>query len=141
MAEILEYQSEEEEERHKEQFGGYNDLPPNFKEITLEEFAQSKFFSYGPMWVDYKQIDRLQWDESHYLSLILFGLYDGTGFAIHNDYWSKKLRFFKFARCEHEYRELTQQECGERRINHFGMCWHVIECQKCGRIESYDSSG
>ena len=43
--------------------------------------------------------------------------------------------------CIHEMREISQRECRERGIRHFGMCWHVLECRKCGRIRSYDSSG
>ena len=45
------------------------------------------------------------------------------------------------ATCVHEYRELSDLECRERNIHHFGMCWHVYTCEKCGHIISQDSSG
>lgn len=45
------------------------------------------------------------------------------------------------AKCVHDYRkELSQDECKKRGISHFGMCWHVVECTKCGKISAYDSS-
>jgi hypothetical protein len=43
--------------------------------------------------------------------------------------------------CEHNYRELSVAEAREKGHNHFGMCYHVCECQKCGHINAYDSSG
>ena len=45
------------------------------------------------------------------------------------------------AYCVHEYKEISQTECCELGIQHFGMCWHVTRCVKCGRVTSYDSSG
>lgn len=41
--------------------------------------------------------------------------------------------------CLHEYRELAQPECQQKGIDHHGMCWHVVECVRCGRCLSYDS--
>ncbi len=41
--------------------------------------------------------------------------------------------------CLHEYRELSQPECQQKGIAHYGMCWHVVECVHCGRQRSYDS--
>ena len=43
--------------------------------------------------------------------------------------------------CIHEMREVRYEECMERGIKHYGMCWHVQECTKCGNISAYDSSG
>ena len=42
--------------------------------------------------------------------------------------------------CIHERRELSYQECRERGIDHWGMCYHVYECKKCGNITAQDSS-
>jgi DnaJ-class molecular chaperone len=42
--------------------------------------------------------------------------------------------------CVHTFRELSQTECRERHITHWGTCWHVYECTICGRINSVDSS-
>ena len=44
--------------------------------------------------------------------------------------------------CAHEYgRELSQAECRQRGIGHYGNCWHVYECPKCHETFSVDSSG
>lgn len=44
------------------------------------------------------------------------------------------------AECVHEYKELSQQECNDKGIRHYGMCWHVYECTKCGTTMAQDSS-
>lgn len=44
------------------------------------------------------------------------------------------------ATCIHNDKELSQQECRDLDIGHWGMCWHVYCCTKCGRIRSVDSS-
>ena len=41
--------------------------------------------------------------------------------------------------CVHQMRELSQKECKARNIEHWGMCWHVYECWKCGLIRAVDS--
>ncbi len=42
--------------------------------------------------------------------------------------------------CVHDSKELSQAECRDRKIEHWGMCYHVYVCTKCGRIRAYDSS-
>jgi hypothetical protein len=37
--------TKEQREKHEETWGRYNYPPPGFQEITLEEFAQSGFFT------------------------------------------------------------------------------------------------
>ena len=44
------------------------------------------------------------------------------------------------ATCVHEMRELSQEECRELDIRHWGACWHVQKCTKCGHVSAYDSS-
>ena len=38
-----------------------------------------------------------------------------------------------------KYRELTLAECRTREIPHHGVCWHFLECTRCGRRRCYDS--
>ncbi|NIN00473.1 MAG: hypothetical protein GTO24_21045 [candidate division Zixibacteria bacterium] len=45
------------------------------------------------------------------------------------------------AECIHVFKELGVEECRERGIAHWGMCFHVYECVNCDRITSADSSG
>lgn len=43
--------------------------------------------------------------------------------------------------CAHTYgREISMDECRTRGIGHYGNCWHVYECGKCGEVFSVDSS-
>jgi len=43
--------------------------------------------------------------------------------------------------CEHDFEEISGDEARKLGVQHFGMCWHVTRCKKCGEISSYDSSG
>lgn len=121
--------------------GSYNDPPPNFREVTAEEISQSDFFTYSPTFYFYRQInpDRLLWDEKYFLSVRFFGMSDGTGYGIAHDYWEKKIRWFRYG-CEHKYREMSQAEARGRNIPHFGMCYHVYECESCKHVMAQDSS-
>lgn len=40
----------------------------------------------------------------------------------------------------HDYKGLSQEKCRERGILHFGRCYHVSECVRCGHIHAVDSS-
>ena len=143
-------------------FGRYNDAPPNFKEISEAEFSQSKFFVYSPEYVEYRQIDPKQISpkEKYFLGVRLFYFFDGTGLGMAHDYWAKKVRYFKFTKCEHDTEELSGHVAakyvvvhdvfpptsrlakpGEQGVSHFGNCYHVYRCKKCGFIESVDTSG
>jgi hypothetical protein len=44
------------------------------------------------------------------------------------------------AQCVHEYKELSQETARAKGVEHFGMCWHVYECAKCGHHKSTDSN-
>ncbi len=41
---------------------------------------------------------------------------------------------------QHEYRELSREECKVRGIYHGGRCYHVEACGHCGHVYAYDSS-
>ena len=124
----------------------YNDPPIGLRRITQAEFAKSKFFSYMPKALEWRQIyvtsslDLTANRNGKMIDLQMYWYHDGTGIAIHGDYWGNMIEYFSFG-CEHTYRELSKSECGERNIPHFGMCYHVAECTKCKYIDSYDSSG
>lgn len=47
----------------------------------------------------------------------------------------------KDATCVHRFKEMSHDECVAAKVQHFGSCWHVVKCEKCGDIRSYDSSG
>ena len=128
----------ESELKHEKLWGKYNDAPPNFEEITVEDFAKSMFFTYTPKKIEFRQV--LNYKGGHFLNLHMFFFHDNTGIAMHNEFWEGTVTYFKFALCEHEFFELSQMECSKKNIKHHGMCWHVYECTKCGYRESQDSS-
>lgn len=52
-----------------------------------------------------------------------------------------KTHYYKIAICFHDYEELSQAECRELGIHHYGMFCHVFKCTKCPSIKQCDSSG
>jgi len=125
-----------------ERRGGFNEAPEGWEEITEKEFVQSDFFIYTWEAFEFKQLDKLA-DGTHLegpiLPVKLFWMNDGTGYGISSDYWKGKIRFFRFG-CRHDYRGMGVEECRERGISHFGRCYHVSECRKCGYVHAVDSS-
>ena len=125
---------------------GYNDAPVGMREITQKDFAQSMFFTYTPQAIETRQVHsdkffaRVQGSNRKcILSLTIFWMHDGTGVCMSNDFWRGKIRYF-FCGCDHDYQELSWQECQERGIRHEGRCWHVTECKTCKNISAHDSS-
>jgi len=109
--------------------GGYNDLPPEFKEISEKEFAQSMFFSYSPMKVEFRQARLIKDSEMHLQSMRIYWFYNYTYIVIWNDYWAGKVHFAKGQLCEHAF------EC-----KNLGRCLNKYTCKKCGFTEEIDSS-
>jgi len=108
--------------------GGYNDLPPNFKQITEKEFAQSSFFNYEPIRREFRQVRNLV-EKEMYSAIILFWYSDGSGIAIRRDFWEGKIYFYSFYICEHDYETIENR-----------MCYIKSKCIKCGHISEVDSS-
>ena len=111
--------------------------------ITEEEFAQSQFFVYTPVYFGFTQlhdIDNPFLTKSGLAAINgkYFVFFDGTGFVICNDYWKKKVVYYKFG-CEHQMRGLTQQEYKRNYITKF-RCQHEEICDVCGYIRITDSS-
>lgn len=135
-------------------FGGFNDAPPNLREITEKEWVRSGYFSVHSFFhEEFRQFiikslpatsektgKILNEGRDVYHSFKLCYMDEHHGYAITHDYWEGKVRVFHFG-CNHKYHELSFQECNYRGISHFGNCWHVHECRECGNIYSCDSSG
>ena len=142
------HHTKKEAEEHETKWGRFNFAPPGFKEITDEEFAQSGFFTWCKVGMEFRQLLPENIDQSKMLSPVtqmltvtMFYMNHGANFAIANDYWGKKVRYFMFADCYHEYVELSKEESEKRGHRHFGNCYHVELCKKCGYVWAYDSSG
>lgn len=112
---------------------GYNDFPLGWREITEEEFSKSKFWIYGPVMFETRQMYH---KGTRVTDARLYWLHDKTGFAMSNN--SNKVQYYVFG-CDHKYTELSQEECSKRNIYHAGKCYHVSECKLCKTINSYDS--
>ena len=54
--------------------------------------------------------------------------------------WGYVQRGSKDETCIHEFRELSQDEARKAGVAHYGMCWHVYECNHCGKHVAQDSS-
>jgi len=124
---------------------GYNDPPIGLGRISEKEFATSEFFSYRPVASEYRQIYVTSKDDltpnrnGKMMSIQMYWYHDGTGIAMHADYWGGKVEYFAFG-CKHKYHERSRAECESRGILHFGNCYHVEECSECKYVNSYDSS-
>lgn len=130
--------SRSEAEAHHSKWGGRNEYPPGWRKLSEAEFAQSNFFSHAPDLVEYRQMLK---DRSpnlrepmpdHAVSAHLQFLWDGTGYAIVNDFWGKKVSFYAFG-CDHDYE-------GDPDYKPDGACMHGYRCKKCGHKWVVDSS-
>jgi hypothetical protein len=70
-------------------------------------------------------------------SYTLFYMNHGENYAMTADYWGQKVRYFKFADCYHDWKEISPAEAGKPAWN----CYHYCKCTKCGASWEYDSSG
>lgn len=125
--------TKEQREEHEKKWGGYNDAPPNMVEITPEEFAQSGFFTWCHTARENRQVCDRNNRSKPMMPLMLFYMNHGDNYAMSHDYWAKKVRYFKFALCYHDYKEIAPSQPW--------ACWHTEKCTKCGHTWSYDSSG
>ena len=109
--------------------GGYNESPPNMKEISQDDFYRH-LLTYHPSYIDFKQV--LDYDNQTCMNVHLF-IYDegehASGIAIGEI--GNQRKFFSFATCEHEWK---------RSVEESRMCYHVSYCTKCGLRRAIDSS-
>lgn len=115
--------------------GHYNSMPLGWRELTMEEFAQSRFFVYSVIATEFRQFEFKDLrGEKVMQSVRMFHTDVAEGFALVNDYWKGAVRFFRFG-CEHEYRKMTNKE-----VHKFGV--HDLICKHCGvTYDRPDSSG
>lgn len=116
--------------------GGFNDVPPNWRKITADEFANK---------LNHREWDKIEFRQMHGKPFTvatdgqLFIYSDGTGIAV-CQVWSKKYnmykgRFYAFG-CEHTWKSIPwRKEFGP----HFS-CNTAYKCKRCGKVEILDSS-
>jgi hypothetical protein len=123
----LVYAGEEKSKKAEEEFGRFNEAPPNLKEITSEEFY-FQFLTWPASYTMYKQV--LNHPKEKFLDLHMF-IYSGKkGVAISGGRGGEPPRFWSFAVCVHDFEEKK-----------IGNCLHSFKCKKCGYYKEIDSSG
>lgn len=94
---------------HERKNGGYNEFPPEWREIDAAEFAKSRHFCFSPVLVEFRQMMRpfgqLNHPRQPAESAHLFWQQNGTGYAIVNDYWAGTIKFYTFGRVPEGYVE------------------------------------
>ena len=128
----------------------FNELPEPYKEITWHE-VQHKLQDALPSYTEYRQVFlpstiNPKPNRMHSTQILWFND-SGVAFVFTSDWHLKNNKIiyempprFFYIGCPHSYEELSQQECRELNIQHYGRCWHVNKCLKCGHIYSCDSS-
>jgi len=129
--------SPEEREQHQKMFGGYNQFPPGWTEITQEQFAKSDFFTYSPVLAEHRQMHATTGSTEPVTTATLWWLPGFEGFALVNDYWKGTVRFFRFG-CKHEWGD-AREELAKRGRTLFST-EKAHYCIKCGHFFITDSS-
>jgi len=97
--------------------GGYNDYPPGWRRITTKQFAQSKFFSFNPVWVETRQmLSKAPGAKGSMTPAILHHYWDDTGVAMVHDYRKGTVYYYAFG-CAHDYTTGKCSKCGRSADN------------------------
>jgi hypothetical protein len=113
-----------------EWLGRYNVAPTNFREVEEAEFAQMHMDGYMVMTEERQLLE--YHDGTKIPSRIhctLFIHSGNCGYAIERDYWKKKVRYYRFDKCIHNW---VHTEV-------LGRCYNRYTCSKCGEKQSIDS--
>lgn len=100
--------SEQQQIDHARVNGGYNAFPPNWREISEGEFAQSRHFLLYPELWEFRQMLKRDARGSIVAPAVAAHLQwqrNGIGFAVVNDFWEKRVRFFTFGQIPEGYAE------------------------------------
>jgi hypothetical protein len=115
--------------------GHHNAMPEPCREIDIHRFLHMVGI-YNPKAIDRRQI--IVGPNSAMESTTIFWFHNCGMAFVHPSKWDCKpeggieydlsqCKFFEIG-CDHKYGELTQKECRERGMSHYGHCWHVMEC-------------
>lgn len=119
-----------EAEKLAETFGvhwlGTNNQPPiNFREVSEAEFAQGSWGDYSAVMSKFNQISYKGEFFNITLNVDAFG--DGWGYS--KRYHEKRVRWFVFKACNHEWKQTLSR-----------MCYREYVCVKCETKKTVDSS-
>jgi hypothetical protein len=127
--------------------GNYNYMPEPYYEITESEYINYQGL-YSPMYRETRQVqnkDVFTSERGSYRNVTIFWYFDrGIAIVWPNEWtlvadsvvYTRDIRYFKIG-CNHMNVELSQKECWDNKINHYGTCYHVNRCTLCGLVTSY----
>ncbi len=113
-----------------EKFGGFNDYPPNWRQVSEQELFQSGRMIFPPEYQDFRQMYRNGKEITAMVEATLYFFPDGTGYAIEKDHFNRCFKYYTFAVCEHKY----GKDIGKKPYE------HIYVCEKCGRRLELDTS-
>lgn len=124
-------------------YGNFNQMPEPYHPCTSPAAYLRRHYSYSPIAYEFRQVPDIDFgiegDKKPFRSYKIYW-YSDCGWASTLDYSTGNI-LTVYLGCDHDFRELSLEECRERNIMHWGMCYHVYECEHCGYIKSQDSSG
>lgn len=114
--------------------GGFNQMPPNWRKITLSEFLWLWAVKPASRTRDYRQAKIA--DRYHDVNMFIFPDFSGIGWityydgrATRADVDAYQADWFKFDYCDHDWETITQR-----------MSYWEGECKLCGYRKAVDSS-
>jgi hypothetical protein len=119
-------------------YGGFNDFPPNWREMSEAEFAKSDFFTYSTALVEFRQMLDPERKNPALGAHLNWQTDLKTGYAIVNDFWAGKIKFYHFG-CDHKWGSVDVESAKARGIT-LEPYLNARQCTKCGQIWQYDSS-
>lgn len=128
--------SREDQDAWARKTGGFNDFPPNWREISEEVFAKSAHFTWTFVMTEHRQMLTPKRDVPC-VSATLLWQQDSTGYALVNDFWGGKVRYYTFG-CEHVAGDAAA-EMKKRGLRLENM-QHATYCPKCNFLAIYDTS-
>jgi len=127
--------------------GDYNRMPRPYEQCSSDEYYQHAG-TYHPQYVESRQVLDLVQNET--FNNVTIEWYNDRAYVIrypiewHLDknnkmVYDEPVRFYRVG-CQHDYVELNSEECRSINVVHFGRCYHVERCSKCGKVRQFDSS-
>lgn len=112
----------------------FNDAPVGLREVSEFDFCRSNYYGSCIRLREYRQIlsKRLPANIPHkygFLEITLHWINDNTGWGMHVDWQSGKVRYFLFG-CDHKF--VT--------VKKLGNCLRLDKCSNCGVEHEIDSS-
>jgi hypothetical protein len=134
--------------KYLKSWGGYNEMPDPFKEISWHKYFHF-FRREAGHHEEHRQVMISREGKRNFARSIHIEWYSSYGLALESPgdwtlkdnelHYLEEPRYF-YLGCNHDWQELSVKEASEHGVHHFGNCYHVNKCKLCGLVNSYDSS-